>query len=209
MTAWMRAGMECINFLQVSDTLASRCHIVIILDISMCLVVLSTLDNLPFTIPHNVSMGFRSGELPGHFNTVMSCVFKKFMHIFAVWQGALSCIKIPWSTNQSLIWVNTRVSRILKYCSLFMEPSQIWRRPAPFTLMMPHTMTFGGCFTRDTVSLGRSGLLQTLLGHELTHSKVDSSLKATWRDNKRWFNNNAIFTANEHGCMLFKFNIFK
>jgi len=42
-----------------------------------------------FMIAHKFSTGFKSGELPGHSNTVSLLSLKNFSIIFEVWHGAI------------------------------------------------------------------------------------------------------------------------
>ena len=93
------------------------------------------------------SMGFRSREFPGQVKTVNLAFLKKVSIFFYVWQGALSCWKIPFTSgNDSCIDGTNFGSNISWYLVEFIIPSIGHNLPVPLNVKHPQTIFFGGCF---------------------------------------------------------------
>ena len=94
------------------------------------------------------------------FVMVFLCIFDFRMTERPLWHGAPSCMKIrslvpekPRLLAHLFSWGISRFCSIVLYCSWFICPSTMCKRPVPNTLMTLHTMTFVGCFTHSCFML--------------------------------------------------------
>lgn len=154
-----------------------------ILSISCVLVVIFSLPNSLFKHSHTFSIGFMSGEFPGHRNTGILCSSRYFVIDFALWHGAPSCINTlgPFP-NHSVSCGMSFASRTLRYWSCRIVPSTTYSLPMPLLLMQDQIMTEVGCLTvflTQSWWYFSSGLLLTYWERSDKIWTDDSSLKHT------------------------------
>ncbi len=104
-----------------------------------------------FRIPHRCSIGFRSGDILGHWITFTLFFFRNPTVALDVCLGSLSCWKSarrPRSRSDGSIFSFS----IEQYICEFMMPSMKRSSPAPAALMQPHIRTLPPpCFTVGTM----------------------------------------------------------
>ena len=96
---------------------------------------------------HKFSIGFKSGEFPGHGErTLIPKSSRSPLTLTAQWQGAPSCWKMQlWSKRRSSIMT---FSYQAPFIAMFL--GRIWRDPVPWAEKQPQTCTMLGCFTVGT-----------------------------------------------------------
>ncbi len=105
-TASMRRGMKTISLWHCSGGMEDQVALIAAFRSSALLGLLSLIFLL--TIPHRLSMGFRSGEFSGQSSTVTPWSLNQLLVHLAVWAGAKSCWKIKsaslksWSAEGSM-----------------------------------------------------------------------------------------------------------
>ncbi len=104
-----------------------------------------------FRIPHRCSIGFRSGDILGHWITFTLFFFRNPTVALDVCLGSLSCWKSarrPRARSDGSIFSFS----IEQYICEFMMPSMKCSSPTPAALMQPHIMTLPPpCFTVGTM----------------------------------------------------------
>lgn len=183
----MRFGIPSISFGHISLISGScaHAHTSISTSISVTLLVGFRSAILLFTIIHKFSMGFISGELPGHGSTGIFFCFIKAVTDLAVWQGAPSYWKMPPPSGKCFgkSGVNFCSDTLMYWC-WFILPWTMWRRPTPFTDIMDHTMIDSGCLTVLTRHCGEYcsfGCRRTYWLLSSRISNTDSSLNQTYK----------------------------
>ena len=152
-TSAIRPGMLSINFWVSSWLMAA--HSCIINAWSLSELVGFCLSTRLLRIDHNgtmgFSMGFRSGEFPGHGpKKLMFCSPSHLVITFALCQGAPSCWKRHCSSPNCSWMVGKSCSRrMFRYHSLFMAVflGKIVSEPTALAEKQPHTWMVSGCFT--------------------------------------------------------------
>ena len=91
----MCLGIDSNNFEQPFKIWGSLYHTWIRAWISFSFEVQSIVRSLCLQMDHKFSIGFKSGEFPGHFSTLMWFSFINFLTCFDVWHGAKSCWNTP------------------------------------------------------------------------------------------------------------------
>ena len=126
--------------------------------ISLVLLVQSRFLNLFLIIDHRFSIGFRSGEFPGHSKVVMLFSVMYLVTFFEVWQGAKSCWKIQSLLGKIFVISGTSLCcRTLIYLSEFIIPSTGCSVPGPWTVKQPQNIFLSGCFTCCSTCPARTG----------------------------------------------------
>ncbi len=104
-----------------------------------------------FRIPHRCSIGFRSGDILGHWITFSLFFFRNPTVALDVCLGSLSCWKSarrPRARSDGSIFSFS----IEQYICEFMMPSMKCSSPTPAALMQPHIRTLPPlCFTVGTM----------------------------------------------------------
>ncbi len=104
-----------------------------------------------FRIPHRCSIGFRSGDILGHWITFTLFFFRNPTVALDVCLGSLSCWKSarrPRARSDGSIFSFS----IEQYICEFMMPSMKCSSPTPAALMQPHIRTLPPpCFTVGTM----------------------------------------------------------
>ncbi len=104
-----------------------------------------------FRIPHRCSIGFRSGDVVGHWITFTLFFFRNPTVALDVCLGSLSCWKSAWRQRARSDGSIFSFS-IEQYICEFMMPSMKCSSPTPAALMQPHIRTLPPpCFTVGTI----------------------------------------------------------
>ncbi len=104
-----------------------------------------------FRIPHRCSIGFRSGDILGHWITFTLFFFRNPTVALDVYLGSLSCWKSAWRPRARSDGSIFSFS-IEQYICEFMMPSMKCSSPTPAALMQPHIRTLPPpCFTVGTM----------------------------------------------------------
>ena len=111
------------------------------------MVVQSIFLNRDLIIPQRFSIGFKSGEFPGHSNTWTLFSRKTLELFFEEWHGAKSCWKIPLPSENTLFKSGSVLClRTSIYRSVLIIPSTGTRDPTPFLEKLPQNISCG-CLT--------------------------------------------------------------
>jgi hypothetical protein len=199
-TVLHRFGIESVNFLHSSAEI-SRHHACLIQRTSSVMLFGCRRRTLRFKIIHRFSMGFRSGEFPGHSRIWIPFDFSQSRTDLAVCAGAESCWKIRHLCI--VIVIGTLLTRIFLYSTAFtfVPWSTKYREPRPACEKHPHTMTLGECFTVRTVYFGLNrwpiGLRTIVAG--APNWQIDVSSEKRTQDQS---------SADQFRCFLQNFNRF-
>ncbi len=127
-----------------------------------------------FRIPHRCSIGFRSGDILGHWITFTLFFFRNPTVALDVCLGSLSCWKSarrPRARSDGNIFSFS----IEQYICEFMMPSVKCSSPTPAALMQPHIRTLPPpCFT---VGIMHFSLQSSLVWIEPERKQLFSSLR--------------------------------